>query len=153
MGGQWRTCAVIVLFCALAAGCATDAGGGIRCDLPEDSTLVAGPDGGMRVEWANGLTTQLQFANGFCVANRPVFTTTRPPITGEELDFTYDYYRQSLVPCLSNLGFPNPAPPTRKSFVASDGNWSPYDTVFTSLLDSEQIATIAIVCPEAPPKH
>jgi hypothetical protein len=153
MSGQWRTCALVVLFCALTTGCAADAGGGIRCDLPDDAHLVAAPDGGMHVEWANGFTTQLLFANGFCVANRPVFAATRPPITDEELDFTYDYYRQSLVPCLNNLGFPNPGPPSRESFVASHGNWSPYDTVFTSLLDSDEIATIAIVCPEAPPKH
>lgn len=153
MGGQWRTCALIVLFCALTTGCATDAGGGIRCDLPEDSHLVAGPDGGMRVEWSNGVTTQLQFANGSCVANRPVFAATRPPITEEELDFTYDYYLQSLVPCLGNLGFPNLAPPTRGSFTESHGNWSPYDAVFTSFLESDEIATIAIVCPELPPKR
>ena len=153
MGGQWRACAVVVLFCALTAGCATDADSGIECDLPDDAVLVAAPDGGMQVEWPNGTTAMLSFANGTCVFRTTPGDYSRAELSRDELAFTYDYYRQSLAPCLDNLGFRILAPPTRQAFIESDGNWSPYDSVFTGFLDSEEIGTIEHVCPQAPPKH
>jgi hypothetical protein len=153
MGGQRRAFAAIALACALLAGCAADPGSGIRCDLPENTRLVPAPDGGMQVQLPNGSTGLLTFANGACVFNRPISAGNRPVIDEADLDFTYDYYRQSLAGCLDELGFRTLAPPSRETFVASGGNWSPYDSVFSPLLSSEQIATIARVCPEAPPRH
>jgi len=153
MGGQRRTCAVIVLFCALTTGCATDAGGVIDCDLPADSRLVPAPDGGMYVEWPNGTTALLSFANGACNYSRPPVAAARATVAESDLEFTYDYYRQSLAPCLDNLGFRVLAPPTRGSFVESGGNWSPYDSVFTALLSSDEISAIAHACPATPPSH
>ncbi len=150
---QRRACAVLLLSCALLAGCATDAESGIDCDLPENTRLVPAPDGGMHVEWPNGTTALLTFANGACVYSRPPVAAARSVIEKDELGFTYDYYRQSLSPCLDNLGFRILAPPTRQSFLESGGNWSPYDAVFSALLSSEEISTIALVCPESPPKH
>lgn len=153
MGGQGRACATIVLLCALTAGCAVDAGPGLSCDLPENTRLVAAPDGGMHVQWPDGSIALLSFANGTCVLNTLVGTVPRAERSDDELAYTYDYYRQSLVPCLATLGFRTLAPPSRGSFLDSGGNWSPYDSVFSALLSSEEIATMARVCPEAPPNR
>lgn len=153
MGGQWRACAVIVLFCALTTGCATEPGSVIDCKLPDDAKLVAAADGGMNVEWANGTVARLSFANGACMFTPPVVAQQRVQIAEEELGFTYDYYRQSLAPCLDNLGFRVLAPPSRPDFIESGGNWSPYDAVFSGMLSSDEIATLGHVCPQTPPKH
>ena len=153
MGGQRRACAAIVLFCALTTGCAADAGAGPACDLPDGAELVAAPDGGMHVVWADGKRALLAFANGACVLNMVVVPPPRLERSEAELAFAYDYYRQSLAPCLNNLGFRNLAPPSRLDFVESGGNWSPYDAVFSSFLSSEEIATVAEVCPETPPQR
>jgi hypothetical protein len=151
MGGQRRACAAIVLFCALTAGCATDAGGGISCEIPEEARLVAAPDGGMLVEWPNGTSAILTFANGTCGYTRPPVAPARSVIAESELGFTYDYYRLSLAPCLDSMGFRVLAPPTRQAFIESGGNWSPYDAVSSTMLSSDELATLAKVCPRGAP--
>jgi len=152
MGGQRRASALIVLLCALLAGCATtDAGATITCDIPPEARLVPNPDGGVHVVWPDGTTVALAFANGSCVFDQLVVPIPRPERSDAQLRFTYDYYRLSLAPCLDALGFPTLAPPTKARFLASGGNWSPYDSVFTALLSADEIGDIGKICPESPP--
>lgn len=151
MSGQRRAFALSVLLCALLAGCATDAGGGIPCEIPPEAELVANPDGGLLVLWPDGTTVALAFANGTCVFDPMLVPITRAERTDEQLSFTYDYYRLSLAPCLDGLGFRTLAPPTKGGFIESGGNWSPYDAVFTALLSADELADIEKICPQSPP--
>jgi hypothetical protein len=153
MGGQRQACALIVLVCALLVGCATTPDAGIACEIPPEATLTPHPDGGLLVVWPDGTTVALAFANGTCVFDPMLVPIPRPELSGEELRYTYDYYRQDLAPCLDALGFRTLAPPTKAGFIASGGNWSPYDSVFTALLSAQDLATISRACPEQPPRH
>jgi hypothetical protein len=141
-----------MLLALLLSGCAVDAAGGpLHCDVPEGSRLVPAENGGLQLEGPNGVRRPVSFANGSCVYLPPGLPVQRREIAEHELGFTYDYYRQSLAPCLANLGFPSFAPPSREVFIDSGADWSPYDAVFGAYLSSSEIATIAVVCPPIPP--
>jgi hypothetical protein len=62
-----------------------------------------------------------------------------PPQSFEELrsnaqlDYIYDYYQKSLVPCMIMNGFRPEAAPTRVEFHAIAGQWSPYYSVDVGL--------------------
>lgn len=43
----------------------------------------------------------------------------------QQLGYLYDYYRESVVPCLAMAGITLPDPPTRAQFIASGGIWQP----------------------------
>ena len=153
MGGQRRASALVVLLASLAlAGCASANGPGLSCEqLPADAQLAMAQDGGFVVEYANGTTAGIGFANGGCVVRQAV-VIERAERSEADLIFIYDYYRLRLAPCLDSYGFGYLAPPSRDDFVASGGNWSPYDSVFTGLMDGPEILELTQACPELPPK-
>lgn len=153
MAGRRGAIALTVLACALLSGCAVPADAGIACEIPAEAELVPNPDGGLHVVWPDGTTVALAFANNSCVFDPMVVPIARAERSDDELRFAYDYYRQELAPCLDALGFRTLAPPSKAAFVASGGNWSPYDAVFTALLSADDLATISRTCPEAPPRH
>ena len=151
MAGQRGAFALVVLACALLTGCTAPADAGIACEIPTEAALVPNPDGGLYVVWPDGTTIALAFANSACVFDPMLVPITRAERSDAELRYTYDYYRQDLAPCLDALGFRTLAPPSRTGFVASGGNWSPYDSVFTALLSAQDLATVSRTCPEQPP--
>jgi hypothetical protein len=153
MGGQRRTLVVAMLLGALTlGGCASTIDAGIECEIPEGAQLVRGEDGGYLLLFNDNTTYVLSFANGACVFTNPVVATARAERSDADLIFIYDYYRLRLSPCLERFGFRVLAPPTRDRFVASEGNWSPYDSVFTAFLSAGEIAELGRACPSLPPK-
>ena len=154
MSGQWRALALVVLVGSLAlSGCASADGPGLSCEqMPTDAQLTAADEGGFVVTFADGTTASVGFANGGCMVRQ--FTQTFPRVERSQADliFLYDYYRLRLAPCLDTYGFPYLAPPTREAFVESGGNWSPYDSLFTGLMDGPEILALTQACPELPPK-
>jgi hypothetical protein len=153
MSGQRRALALAVLVCSIAlSGCASSDGPGLSCEqLPVDAQLTMGEDGGFVLVLADGTTAGIGFANGGCVVRQAV-TIERPERSEADLIFLYDYYRLRLAPCLDTYGFHYLAPPTREAFVESGGNWSPYDSLFTGLMDGPEILALTQACPELPPK-
>lgn len=47
-------------------------------------------------------------------------------ISAGQLDYTYDYYADWIVPCMWQHDIPVHDVPTREEFAASYGQWSPY---------------------------
>ena len=153
MSGQRRALAVVLLLGALTLpGCAATVDPGLPCELPDDTQLVAGDDGGYLVVYDDGAMYDLAFANGRCVINQRRLAIPRAERSDADLIFLYDYYRLRLGPCLDLYGYSYLAPPSREDFVASGGNWSPYDSVFQAMLSVEDLLALNNACPELPPK-
>lgn len=153
MDGQRRALALVVLVGALAlSGCASSDGPGLSCEqLPADARLAMGENGGFVAVFADGTTASIGFANGGCVVRQAV-AIERPERSEADLIFLYDYFRLRLAPCLDSYGFSYLAPPTREAFIESGGDWSPYDSLFTGLMDGPEILALTQACPELPPK-
>lgn len=153
MNGQRRALALVVLLSSLAlGGCASSDSPGLSCEqLPPTAQLTMGENGGFVVKFADGTTASIGFANGGCVVRQTV-VIERPERSEADLIFIYDYFRLRLAPCLDSYGFGYLAPPSREDFVESGGDWSPYDSVFTGLMDGPEILAITQACPELPPK-
>jgi hypothetical protein len=65
-----------------------------------------------------------------CIAANPrEFDERDMVLTDAQLDYIYDYYLKSLVPCMVLNGFTPSTAPTRVEFLAIAGQWSPYYSV------------------------
>jgi hypothetical protein len=69
-----------------------------------------------------------------------------------QLDYVYDYFQDSLVPCLQLQGLDVGFAPSRAEFAASSGwiVWNPYSELAADLPPSRS-AEIRERCPELPP--
>lgn len=153
MGGQRRAFALVAIAVALAcSGCSAGAGSAPEalCNLSATGTLERQVGGGYLYTYANGTIARIAFANGACVLDARPFPIARDELSSWELGFTYDYYLTELGPCLNGFGFPLVAPPKRVDFIASGGDWSPYDSVFTAMVSGSTIAQLNSVCPRRP---
>ncbi len=78
-----------------------------------------------------------------CIARFPI-----PPVyyglrTSSQLDAVYDYYRDSLLPCLRAAGMDVTETPTREEFVASTsfgGQWNPHWYAFPRAVGADLAA-------------
>lgn len=86
--------------------------------------------------------SEMQRAFYECIAANPqVFDERDMVLTDAQLDYIYDYYLKSLVPCMVINGFTPSTAPTRQEFLALAGQWSPYYSVDVGLspIQFEQI--------------
>ena len=159
MSGQRRAfapaamVAVVALVSVALSGCSAQSGEAPEslCNLSITGTLERPVDGGYVFTFANGSSARIAFANGACVLDANPFPIEREERTDEQLGFIYDYYLAQLGPCLNGFGYPSVAPPERADFIESDGDWSPYDAVFTAMVSGSTIAQLNSVCPRHPP--
>ncbi len=86
-----------------------------------------------------------------CVARHPMVPGGYfEALTDEQLDYVYDYYQTTLVPCMILNGFAPTAAPSRVEFHAIAGQWNPYYAVDVGL-GGEQYEEIQRTCgPERP---
>jgi len=80
-----------------------------------------------------------------CAAANPIDPAgSLEVLTDDQLDYIYDYYLQSLVPCMVLNGFAPTSAPTRVEFHALAGQWSPYYSVDVGLgrVQYEEIESI-----------
>lgn len=75
-----------------------------------------------------------------------------------QFDVVYDYYQDSLIPCLTENGYPISDAPTREEFVTTWVGWT--DPLFPFVWNPyheypalTQPSTITELCPPAPPNQ
>ena len=86
-----------------------------------------------------------------CVARHPMIPGDNiVPLTDEQLDYIYDYYQRSLVPCMIMNGYTPSAAPTRVEFRAIAGQWSPYYSVDVGITGTQFDEIVRICGPERP---
>ena len=64
-----------------------------------------------------------------CVARYPRPYDPRDLISAAQLDYIYDYFADSLVPCMLDHGYVIEVAPTRVEFHDLAGGWHPYGTL------------------------
>ena len=96
-------------------------------------------------------STAVQLLFYDCVARHPMIPGgTFEVLSDEQLDYIYDYYKKTLVPCMIMNGFRPTTAPTRVEFLAIAGQWSPYYSVDVGI-SSAQYEDIERICgPERP---
>lgn len=114
-------------------------------DLPEDQASV------------------YAVADYTCHAQYPVDPALFRSFGEQQIEATYEYYVEELVPCLLKRGHRVEEPPTwasfrsswvadgRGGFFASEGSWFPYDAVDPASLRDEEWQTLTEECPQSPP--
>ena len=110
-----------------------------------DFSLSYGPDQGYALFGSDGggVSAADQLAFYECAAARSVLVTDEL-LSNAQLDYIYDYYLRSLVPCMVMNGFRPTMAPTRIEFHAIAGQWSPYYSVDVGLsgVQYEQIESV-----------
>lgn len=79
-----------------------------------------------------------------CVATYAAPNETDAVLSDAQLNYIYDYYVSTLVPCMIMNGFTPTTAPTRVEFLALAGQWNPYYSVDVGLgpVQYEQIERI-----------
>jgi hypothetical protein len=80
-----------------------------------------------------------------CVSRFPLHPSRWNLFTTAQRDAIYDYYRDSLVPCLAAAGLPMSEVPSREDYLAeSFFGWNPYNVNFE--ISNEEVAAITSKC-------
>lgn len=99
---------------------------------------------------------RLQEEQAICIALYPLDDTYGGPLDDEELGRLYDYYVESLVPCLEAEGYSGFDAPSRDTYIESYGtesDWIAYTDILY-LVDAMTVAErvgLFETCPQAPP--
>ena len=114
-------------------------------------SYVAGPDGSYTRQDGDYTDAEV-VANYVCDISFEIEDQYDGWFNDAQLDYVYDYYRQSLVPCLERRGLEVAQAPTRNEFHATFGSWHPY----FALVESERRelsadASVPVECPAVPP--
>jgi hypothetical protein len=99
-----------------------------------------------------------------CSTAWQAFPSETDALNDQQLGYLYDYYRESVVPCLALAGITLPDPPTRRQFIESGGAWQPvlpqsetyvsggFDTGASPWLRSTPGGDLMARCPTWPPE-
>jgi len=112
------------------------------------------PDTGFEFVPVNGsqdVSTAVQLLFYDCIARHPMIPSGLfEVLSDEQLNYIYDYYKKTLVPCMIMNGFTPTTAPTRVEFLAIAGQWSPYYSVDVGI-SGTQYEDIERICgPERP---
>ena len=86
-------------------------------------------------------TQQMQLDFYLCFAASPTLRQdTQPVLSGAQLQYLYDYYQESVIPCLEVAGIHVDSVPTRDAYASDPyGTWTPYQPqVFTTGLTYDE---------------
>jgi len=89
-----------------------------------------------------------------CYAENPVDSAYTMNSVAE-FDFVYDYYQDTLIPCLAQNGHPIADAPSREEFRTNWDTWSDplFPFVWNPYYEFEVQPDLYDVCPPAPPKQ
>jgi hypothetical protein len=118
-------------------------------------------DNGMTLNEPNSVATAQEGVDWYrCFAANPQDHRTEFLGSIARRAYLYDYFQNSLVPCLALAGYPVPDAPTREAYLSGEVGasaipylsypWNPYDAVVNTILLSET-NRIKKECPEYPP--
>jgi hypothetical protein len=88
-----------------------------------------------------------------CDAMYPVHPKYNAPMTDAKITQLYDYFLNSLKPCLEREGYTVPPAPSLQRFqetYRTDGGWLIYAGVADAAISMEELARINRVCPQVP---
>ncbi len=73
-------------------------------------------------------------------------------LSTDELNATYDYFQDWLVPCLEAHDYQLPLAPPRDEVASAPGylNWDPYSQLGARITD-DAVAALQVECPNVPP--
>jgi len=116
--------------------------------------VVAEEDGSLSWEGLTEQAEQLGLAKYICLAQYPLDPkyTTKP--TEEQIGKVYDYLTLVQVPCLEELGFEIPEPPSKTRFIETyldSPEWLPYAQVAGPDVPAEAYEQAVELCPQSPP--
>ncbi|WP_154071848.1 hypothetical protein [Glaciihabitans arcticus] len=125
------------------AGCLVDAG----------FTDTKATTGG-QVESASSGEEDYDLAQYVCSATFPIDPKYFRPLDEEAIGIVYDYFVDTLVPCLTAQGQTVTPAPTREAFLAGwEGvpSWNPYGDLPLEVIGQAELDRLISVCPEYPP--
>lgn len=88
-----------------------------------------------------------------CEAMYPLHPKFSAPMTDAKITRLYDYFLNSLKPCLEREGYEVPPAPSLQRFqeaYRTDGGWFIYAGVADASVGPEELARINRVCPQVP---
>jgi hypothetical protein len=91
------------------------------------------------------------FASYECNVRYPVDPKFSEPLTNEQIDNLYAYYKDTLAPCLEDQGYQISPAPSLQTFrqTYNSGPWLPYAEVVASVTPDE-LQDLYDVCPDVP---
>jgi hypothetical protein len=93
-----------------------------------------------------------QLALYICVSQYPLDPSTFGLFSAAQLEYLYDYFHESLIPCLESSGFEITDVPDRADFLRREPAqlyaWSPYQTLHG--ISPRTLAKLTRRCPEYP---
>ena len=116
----------------------------------DDATATLGE----QIESASADQQDYQLATYVCSARFPIDPKYFRPLTEKSIGLVYDYFVNSLVPCLAAQGHTVSAPPSRDAFVTGwEGvpGWNPYGEIPLAEIGQAELDRLISVCPEYPP--
>lgn len=102
----------------------------------------------------NGVTEQQEAfdeASYICRLQYPMDLKYAQAFSRTQLRTIYDYYRDSLIPCLQDMGFEAAPLPSEETYVegvaSGTSNWSPYDAINLGAANTQKLHE---TCPAMP---
>lgn len=110
-------------------------------------------DDGYSVTGNDGESSELErLTNYLCAMSFDVEGEFESMPNASQIGYLYDYYAQTLVPCLAAHGYPPDRVPTRTEFEAQGATWHPYFAMHADeWLELFADRSMLIECPPAPP--
>ncbi|MDO8122566.1 hypothetical protein Q6346_14745 [Isoptericola sp. b490] len=124
-------------FAQVQADCMTQFG------FPQDAS------GGYSVP--NDQAEALHLAIYKCTAMFPTAAKYSVPLDEQQLELVYDYYVNTLVPCLKAHGSPVDQPPSKQTFLGTIGTADEYSPYASVTGDESQLQALQDACPALPP--
>lgn len=108
---------------------------------------------GYSVTGTDGESSELErLTNYLCAMSFEVEGEFDGMLNAAQIAYLYDYYAQTLVPCLAAHGYKVDLVPTRGEYEAQGGNWHPYFSMhaeeWVELFDD---SSMLLKCPPGPP--
>lgn len=112
---------------------------------------------GVKFALTTGQEGAFALANYICKGKCPVAEIYMLPLDADQWQAVYTFRQESTAPCLEELGYTVPEPPSPDVFVASEGDWDPLSEVERQVAGDiaqgrrESFDEVAATCPSSPP--
>lgn len=83
----------------------------------------AASQGGLLWEVPPEQEYDLGIAQYVCTGRYPIDPRLIQPLDRAQLEIAYDWLVEETIPCIEDLGYTVPAPPSLESYLADDGWW------------------------------